>query len=48
MIDAVRSRIRDTGGSPNEALARVLFKLVAEEDAEYLENKIQKMTSKRW
>jgi hypothetical protein len=33
MIDAVRSRMRDMGGSPNEASARVLFELVAEEDA---------------
>jgi hypothetical protein len=39
MIDAARSRMRNMGGSPNEAAARVLVELVAEEDAyiDYIE-----------
>lgn len=32
MISAVRARMRDNGGSPNEAAARALYKLFSEED----------------
>jgi hypothetical protein len=32
MLDAARSRIREIGGAPNEAAARVLFEILAEED----------------
>jgi hypothetical protein len=31
MLDAARSRIRQIGGAPNEAAARVLFEILAEE-----------------
>jgi hypothetical protein len=33
LLNATRSRIRELGGQPNEAAARVLFELVTEEDA---------------
>ena len=33
MINAARSRIRNIGGSPNGAAARVLFELMSEEDS---------------
>jgi hypothetical protein len=31
MLDAARSRIREIGGAPNEAAARFLFEMLAEE-----------------
>jgi hypothetical protein len=34
MLDAARSRIREIGGAPNEAAARVLFEILAEEDGQ--------------
>lgn len=32
MVSAVRARIREIGGPPNQAAARILFELVNEED----------------
>jgi hypothetical protein len=34
MLDAARSRIREIDGAPNEAAARVLFEILAEEDGQ--------------
>lgn len=36
MISAVRSRIKQFGGHPNQAAARILFELVDEEDSQHI------------